>query len=311
MDLSRELSLHLFNPSAVPQPALRRGYNATQVLSRRRLSTEAIQTLRRYGERIRVMELQGPLLFSTFEPVIRNLVRQAPYCQHVILNFRHVVSTDAVSLRLLFEVQGELVAAGVRLLCCHCGRFTKLLNAAGVAADTLFESEDAALESCEDGLLAEVMSHSWQEPQPVVLNRCTLFADCDEEDVRLLQLCMPLRSYLAGETIIHTGSIADELLVILVGTVEVCLRQDGSRRQRIDVLSAGMCFGELAFMDGSPRSADVIALEPVRCRVMSRELFEALDLQRPGLKIKILAELSRQLCTRLRLANIEIAALRA
>ena len=104
MDLARELALHMFNPSAVPPPALRRSYNATQVNSRRRLPAKAFHTLRRYGERIRVMELQGPLLFSTFEPVIRELIKQAPYCQHFILNFNFVSSIDEVCLRMLRDV---------------------------------------------------------------------------------------------------------------------------------------------------------------------------------------------------------------
>jgi glutaminase len=43
MDLARDLALHLFNPSAVPPPALRRSYNATQVNSRRRLPVDAFR----------------------------------------------------------------------------------------------------------------------------------------------------------------------------------------------------------------------------------------------------------------------------
>jgi glutaminase len=67
----------------------------------------------------------------------------------------------------------------------------------------------------------------------------------------------------------------------------------------------------MAFLDGSPRSADVVALEKVECRVLDRKLFEALDRRRPGLKIKVLTQLSLQLCSRLRQANIQIGALRS
>jgi len=129
MDLSSELALHLFNPSAVPQPALRQTYNATQVVSRRRLPPAALQMLNQYGERIRVKELQGPLLFSTFEPVIRALVEEAPSCQDVILDFRHVVSIDEISLRMLREDAAAIgqVRGGASVLPCrkvhrHAGR---------------------------------------------------------------------------------------------------------------------------------------------------------------------------------------------
>ncbi len=311
MDLARELALHLFNPSAVPQPALRRNYNATQVNSRRRLPNAAFHTLRRFGDRIRVMELQGPLLFSTFEPVVRELVRQAPYCQHVILNFRHVVSADDVTLRMLHEIHGQLAAGGVRLLCCQIGKLSRSLAAAGLQEDALFSSEDSALESCEDVVLADVMPDLTTERQSVSLGQCTLFTNCGEDTLNLLDERMEVRTYASGETIIQSGTRADELFVLIAGSVEVRLQLDARRHQRLDVLSAGMSFGEMAFLDSSPRSADVVSIEPVECRVMDRALFDDLDARLPGLKIKILNEIALQLCARLRQANIEISALRS
>jgi glutaminase len=311
MDLARDLALHMFNPSAVPPPALRRSYNASQVNSRRRLPATAFRTLRRYGERIRVLELQGPLLFSTFEPVVRELVKQAPYCQHVILNFSFVFSIDAVCLRMLRDIREKLAAGGVRLVCCHAGRVGKSLAAAGLDQDAVFAREDAALESCENEVLASVMPASWQEPPPVAIAGCALFARCDEAELRLLEERMENVGFAAGETIIHAGSAADELFILISGSVEVRLRLDGNRHQRLDVFSAGMSFGELAFLDGSPRSADVVALGPVQCRVIQRAFFDELGEQFPGLKARILNEIALQLCDRLRQANIEISALRS
>ena len=311
MDLARELALHMFNPSAVPPPALRRNYNATQVNSRRRLPAKAFRTLRRYGERIRVMELQGPLLFSTFEPVVRELVKQAPYCQHVILNFSYVFSIDDVCLRMLSGVRQQLAAGGVRLVCCHTGRLGKSLAAAGMDQESLFSSEDAALESCENQVLNEVMQDQWLEPPPVAISGCALFANCDEAELQLLDERMEFKTFAAGETIIQTGSSADELFVLISGSVEVRLRLDGDRHQRLDVFSAGMSFGELAFLDGSPRSADIVAVAPVHCRVINRPFFDVLGAQFPELKAKILNEIALQLCDRLRQANIEISALRS
>jgi glutaminase len=311
MDLARELALHMFNPSAVPPPALRRSFNAAQVNSRRRLPAQAFHTLRHYGDRIRVLELQGPLLFSTFEPVVRVLIKQMSYCQHVILNFSYVFSIDEVCLRMLREVRGQLAVSGVRLLCCHTGRFGKLLASAGIEADMLFTSEDAALESCENEVLAEVMKNHWQVPPPVSLAGCALFAKCDEAEMKLLDERLEHQSFAAGETIIQTGSRADELFILIAGSVEVRLRLDGHRHQRLDVFSSGMSFGEMAFLDGSPRSADIVAMAPVECRVIKRAFFDDLDTQFPALKSKILHEIAVQVCDRLRQANIEISTLRS
>ncbi|HEY1121377.1 MAG TPA: glutaminase A [Haloferula sp.] len=310
MDLARELSLHMFNPSAVPQPALRRAYNASQVNSRRRLPAPVFKALRSYGDRIRVMELQGPLLFSTFEPVIRELVKQAAYCQHIILNFANVFSLDGVSLRMLRDVRTQLDDVGVRLLCCHAGRHGKVLEAAGLGNDALFPSEDAALEFCEDAVLEKVMPNHAPDVPPVPLSKCSLFSTCDEAELQLLEKRMEHREFKADETIIHTGGTADELFVLTDGTVEVRLLLGNNRYQRLDVFSAGMSFGELAFLDGSPRSADVVTTAPVTCRVIQRALFDELGHDYPGLKAKILKQFALLLCERLRQANIEISALR-
>lgn len=311
MDLARELALHMFNPSAVPPPALRRSYSATQVNSRRRLAPKAFQMLRRYGERIRVMELQGSLLFSTFEPVVRELIKQAPYCQHLVLNFSYVFSIDAVCVRMLREVNQQLVAGGVRLVLCNTSRLGKSIMAAGFEEDTIFPSEDAALEFCENEVLSKVMQGHSSDTLIVKLANCALFSKCDETEHQLLDQKMKCRNFAAGDMIIQTGAIADELFVVLSGSVEVRLKFEENRYKRLDVFSAGMSFGELAFLDGSPRSADIIAMSDVTCRIIDRALFDQLGAEHPALKAKILNEIAIQLSNRLRQANIEISALRS
>ena len=149
------------------------------------------------------------------------------------------------------------------------------------------------------------------EPLPVTLPGCTLFGKCDDSELALLDDRMEARSYAPGERIIQAGTSADELFVLISGSVEVRLQIDSRRYQRLDVFSAGMSFGELAFLDGSARSADVVAMEAVECRVMTRPLFEELGCRYPALKARILNEIALQLCDRLRQANIEISALRS
>ena len=151
----------------------------------------------------------------------------------------------------------------------------------------------------------------WVEPSPIPLSGCALLASCDEAELQLLEDRMESVSFAAGERIIQTGTSADKLYILIVGSVEVHLRLDGNRHQRLDVFSAGMSFGELAFLDRSPRSADIVAMSDVQCRVISLPFFDSLSADFPVLKSKILNEIALQLCDRLRLANIEISALRS
>jgi glutaminase len=314
VDLARELSLHLFNPSAPPPPALRREYDASQVSSKRRRPFQAARTLRNYGARIRILELQGELVFSTVEPVVRALAKDAAYSRHIILDCRRVTGADAVSLKLLTEFSRGLAKAdpSVRVVYCNAAALQENLAAAGVEKDAIHPDTDAALESSEDLLLAELCGPAWRPPPAVGLGQCQLLRDCSAEDIEWLDQRLPTRRFEAGQHIVLAGEKASEIFFISSGSVEVRLRfPDGQIGGRVDVFAAGMSFGEMAFLDNSPRSADVIALEECECRVIDHALFTAIEKERPQLKIALLLALARLVSANLRHTNRELAAMRS
>jgi len=130
-----------------------------------------------------------------------------------------------------------------------------------------------------------------------------------KEDIALLKSELQPRRFEAGQSLITAGESADEMFVLLEGNAEVQIRAEGTSRRRIDVLTAGMTVGEMAFLDGSPRSADVVAIDTVECLVITRAWFIALSDTHPTLKITLLQELMREISARLRQANVEISAL--
>lgn len=308
-DLSQDLALHLFHNGTAPQPAIRLGYDNSQVSSRCRRPQAVQDLLRQQGPRVQVLELQGELVFSTIEPVIRALQSQGPHCQHAIVNLRNVVSADQVSLQLLAQAQAALASRGIRLLICHPGDLEKSLLGTGVSPESLFADDDAALEDCENRLLTEVLGERWRVSQSLSLAECELLAGLAPQDVDWLDAALEERRYGAGETILSAGDPGDALFLLLAGRVEVRLGAvHGQPGKRIDVFTAGMSFGEMAFIDGSQRSADVLALEPVRCRIMPLALFNRLDAQNPQLKIRLLQKLTHQLSSNLRRTNGELIA---
>jgi glutaminase len=313
-DLSRDLSLHLFSPAAAPPPALRREYNSGQVASKRRRPAKALKTLRNYGSRIRVLELQGELIFSTVEPVVRELIRLAPYTHHIILDMRRVTGADPIALQMLVTTRAQIATAEppVRLVFTHAeASLQHELLCAGAGESAVFPDTDAALESSEELLLAELCGSGWQPPQTVPLAQCHLLRDCAADDVEWLDARLPTRNFEAGQSIVVAGEMASEIFFITTGSVEVRLRLgDGKTGSRLDVFSAGMSFGEMAFLDNSPRSADVIAMEAVECRVIDHALFIAMEQERPQLKFAMLAALARQVTANLRQTNLELAAMR-
>lgn len=308
-DLARDLQLHLFNSSTAPQPSVRLSYDASQVSSRRRRSGQHLQTLRGSSHRIRLIELQGDLIFSTFEPVVRLTLKQAPYCQYMILNLRNVASIDPVAMRLIAQLGGTLQAHGVTLLLCYGTRFLEPLVAEGIDPKIMHSDDDTALEHCENSLLRELMGANWDTVKSVLLADAALLAGMAAEDLAWLDSIMPTVEAQAGEAVIRAGDESNRLFILLAGSVVVRLPSDnGGAGKRLNVFHPGMTFGEMGFLDGSPRSADIVATAPVVARCIDRALFQQLEEERPRVAIRLLEGMSRQLSANLRRSNAEAAA---
>lgn len=308
VDMARELALHQFSNMTQPAAAIRLSYDGGQVSSRRIRPPEAAKALRGRGHRIRVLELQGELRFSGIESVVRTALKQAPYCQYVILNFHKVTSIDAVAYSMLARLADTLAGQGVQLHLCAVGRlFAECRDSASPSAP-VHDDDDAALESCENDLLKELLGPAWDATTAVPLGETHLLHALDADDLAWLDRALHSREAAAGEALIRAGDIGDSLYILLAGTVEIRLPSaDGTTGRRVGTYAPGMSFGEMGLLDGSPRSADVVALTAASYRVLDRALFDRLDAERPQLKIRLLAQLARIISGNLRKANREMA----
>jgi putative ABC transport system ATP-binding protein len=80
--------------------------------------------------------------------------------------------------------------------------------------------------------------------------------------------------HLAGDEVIRQGEVGDRLYLIRHGEVEV-LVDEGSGPKCVAVLTPGMCFGEMALMTGTPRSATVRTTKNSMLYVLAKEDFDA------------------------------------
>src|SRR4051794_15084479 len=101
-----------------------------------------------------------------------------------------------------------------------------------------------------------------------------------------------------GRELTTAGTEAREFVVILDGYA--CVSIAGVP---ISYLGAGSCFGEMSLIDGRPRTADVVALSPMRLIVISREDFQHLLERSPAFCGRLLTVV----VGRLRLANAQLA----
>jgi len=97
-----------------------------------------------------------------------------------------------------------------------------------------------------------------------------LIAAITDPLVRELASQGAVRSFPRNTVIINEGDRGDSLFVILGGRVKVYVSDDDGREMILDHYVAGDYVGEMA-LDGRPRSASVMTLEPTTCSVVTRD----------------------------------------
>ncbi|MGB7950453.1 MAG: glutaminase A [Candidatus Binatia bacterium] len=312
-ELSQRFKLHLFKTRAVPGVVIRRRSRGTAMRSKRIRSSQEQAILDRKGASICVYELQGNLFFGSLEQVFRKLAAELDSLSYIILDLKRVLEIDDCAVTLLADMETMLAEKDKQLILAHfpVAAERSLGEQPEVQwSKSFFPDTDAALESCENQLLAEENLDRGCEKAILELQAMDLLAGFDADEIALLHSIVQVARYGASETIVREGDPADALFLLAGGLVNVCLRLgDGTRRKRLATIAPGVAFGELAIFDGGTRSADVIADQPAICYVLPLAKLDDLAALHPGIRTKLLSNIGRELSARLRRADAEIRSL--
>ncbi len=129
----------------------------------------------------------------------------------------------------------------------------------------------------------------------VLLAQVPLFAQLAAHDLDSLAAALRPHQYRAGEVVFHEGDAGTALYIIEEGEVKIVLGSPGGKEAVLSLLGRGDFFGELALLDGLPRSADAVAAAATRLQILNREDFLRLVAVHPGFAAGLLAALSRRL----------------
>jgi CRP-like cAMP-binding protein len=128
------------------------------------------------------------------------------------------------------------------------------------------------------------------------LATCRLFAGLDDRTLDLLTAALRSRRYRRDEVIFHVDDPGDSLFVVVNGSVKITLSaDDGTEPAILTTIGRGGFFGELALLDGAPRSATAVAMDAVEALVLRREAFGRLVDTEPGLRRALLAALAGEI----------------
>ncbi|HEX9701453.1 MAG TPA: Crp/Fnr family transcriptional regulator [Rhodospirillales bacterium] len=131
------------------------------------------------------------------------------------------------------------------------------------------------------------------EKAPENLSSIDLLTDLGAAELRKLEKSCSFKRYSQQEQIIDRQSETTDVFFVIDGKVRVVNYSLSGREITLDDLSAGSYFGELAAIDGEPRSASVMALTDCLVASLPQELFMATLEKHPKIALKVMRTLAR------------------
>jgi CRP-like cAMP-binding protein len=128
-----------------------------------------------------------------------------------------------------------------------------------------------------------------------VLTAIPFFAGLDPAALERLAGSMRTRRFRRGEVIFHLGDPGDALFVIIAGEVKISLPSETGDEAILATLRPGEFFGELALLDGAPRSASASAMIATETVVLPRDRFRELIATEAHVRDALLAALAAEL----------------
>lgn len=135
-----------------------------------------------------------------------------------------------------------------------------------------------------------------------------IYRELAPEDIDVLSRIFEELKFKKGDVIFKEGMPGDALYILKKGMIKV-YKETKKRKKLITILSAGEFFGEMALIDGSPRSATVIAGEESDVVKLTNENFNKLKNEYPNTALKIFGALLKFLSFRIRRTTKKAASL--
>ena len=127
------------------------------------------------------------------------------------------------------------------------------------------------------------------------LHSILFFQGLTDEELAQLAGIGQTRDAAAQDVVFSEGDEADALYVLLSGQVRVYGRDEEGNEAEFTTLNEGEFFGEMALLDGKPRSATVACVDPCGFFILGRADFLHLLTESEHLLADLLAELSNRI----------------
>lgn len=127
-----------------------------------------------------------------------------------------------------------------------------------------------------------------------LLRKIPLLSRLDDSELARLQPLLKQRSIAANEPVIWVGETGGEVYLIQSGKVAVTAPDEKGKEVVLSTLGSGDFFGDLALLDGGPRSASVRTIDPCSMLILDRADFLKFLRQNPDAAIDVLATIGKR-----------------
>lgn len=132
-----------------------------------------------------------------------------------------------------------------------------------------------------------------------LLDECPFFGAFDEGTRRACAERFRELHFHKGQMIFARGDMADQIHMVASGQIRLAIGTSAGRELSFQIVSRGELFGEIGVLDGRPRSAEAIAIEPAVTYALDRSEFNRLRAEHSGMSDAIIVFL----CNRLRMVS--------
>jgi CRP-like cAMP-binding protein len=160
--------------------------------------------------------------------------------------------------------------------------------------------------------IAEVIDRNFQDQKVGVaiinlLRGLPIFDGLGDGELRKIARLFSQKLYRPGERIFQKGDQGEEAYIVMRGQVDIQLEENANP---IASVPSGKIFGEMAFLDGAPRTAFAVASQASILLVAKRSEMNMLVQREPHLGMVIMKNVALDLSNKLRQANSAIANLK-
>jgi CRP-like cAMP-binding protein len=130
------------------------------------------------------------------------------------------------------------------------------------------------------------------ENHALLLADINLLSQLESSDLEQLAKICTWRHFSANEQIIDRQSDTGDIYFVVEGKVRIANYSLSGREITLDNLDKGAHFGELAAIDGQPRSASVLAITDCYLALLSPRHFETLCISHPDIAFQVMRSLA-------------------